>query len=261
MTKRLFLYSLASLLVVGLVSCGTPKSVYKDFYAGQSFQKAGILTDATALQDAKGKQENFLTQESADLLRILTTGTQAQLRAKGYQTYDQYQSTGLSVPAEMVAFVSNDRKAKEGSPLEGAHTFTRGGKTPTTTQKYAAERLFERLFTLNLLSKSTRDATFPEVKDLGVPNDRYLVVVSGLSRNVNTGKQVGQALLLAAVSFGTVVAWEPDAAVMQVALIDPRTQKIVWANQIQGGKGKEKSINKSIAKLFKTLPAYGTGGE
>ena len=219
------------------------------------------MTDATALQDAKGKKEIFLEQESASLLNLLQQGAREQLQAKGYQGYEQYQSTGLSVPAEMQAFVSNDRKAKEGIPLEGAHTFTAGGKAPSKTQRYAAERLFERVLALNLLSKQAREATFPEVRDLAIPADRYLVVISGFSRNVNTGKQVGQAFLVAAVTLGTIVTWEPDTAIIQVALIDPRTQKIVWANQQAGGKGKDASINKSIAKLFKSLPAYGTSGE
>lgn len=261
MKVSLFKFAILSGLVISLASCSSPKTAYKDFYKSQSFQKAGVLADATVLQDAKGKAENLLAQESATLLQTIQQGVSGQLQAKGYQTISQYQSTGLSIPSDMVAFVSDDRKATEGTVLSGAHTITQGGQVPSKIQSYAAERLFERLLPLNLLSKSAQETTFPEVKDLGIPSDRYLVVVSGIARNVNASKQVGQALLLAAISLGTVVAWESDSAMIQVALIDPRTQKIAWANQTPGGGGKKESVDKTIAKLFKSLPAYGTRGE
>lgn len=251
--------SISFVLAVGLVACSSPKSVYKEFYQKQSYGKAGVLSDATVLQDAPGKAENFLASKSSTLLETIHRGAIAQLRAKGYQSSEQYKATGLSLPADLEAFVSNDPKAKEGTPLMGAHTISRAGRVPTKTQVYAAERMFERLLALNLLSKSAKEAVFPEVKDLGVPTDRYLVVVSGLSRNVNTSKQVGQALLLAAVSLGTVVAWEPDSALIQVALIDPVSGKIVWANQSQGGGGKKtESVEKDLTKLFEDLPVYGS---
>jgi len=250
--------SLVVVLSLGLFSCSSPKSVYKDFYKGQSYQKAGVLTDVTVLQDAKGAKENFLADKSQELLQTIHASALAELQAKGYATYGQYQATGLSLPAEMQAFVSNDPKAQDGPALTGAYQIVRGSSTPSKTQVYAVERLFERMLPLNLLSKKAKESTFPEVRDLGVPTDRYLVVVSGLSRNVNAGKQIGQGLLIAAVTLGTVVAWEPDTAVIQVALIDPATQKIVWANQSPGGKGKSESVRKDLAKLFETLPAYGS---
>lgn len=82
----------------------------------------------------------------------------------------------------------------------------RQGAASTKIQHSAADRLLDRLTSLHLLHKNATKSRFPEVKDLGLPKDSYLLVISGLTRNVNTGKQIGQA-----------------------AVIDVNTQKIVWA--------------------------------
>ena len=113
---------------------------------------------------------------------------------------------------------------------------------------------------MNVVSESAHDAQFPEVRDLGLPQDSYLLAITGLTRNVNVSKQIGQGVLVAALTLGTITMWEADTAAVQFALIDVRTGRIVWANQIVAQKGSPDFIGKEVPKLFATMPAYGTSG-
>lgn len=249
------------LLLTGLffVSCApTPETLYKDFYTSQAYKKVGVATDVTVLQDGPGSVDILLADPSTKYAKILNSHAVAQMRAKGYQTSGEYISTGLNVPVGRQIFVSNDPAAKTGTILTGAHTIKRRDSNPSQLQKYATEHLFERLIHRSVLSKETKKSHFPEVKNLGLSKNSYILAVSGLTRNVNTSKQIAQGALIAAVSLGTVVAWEADTAAIQVALIDVNTGKIVWANQVTAALGDPNFIQTQMGQLFETMPAYGS---
>ena len=250
-----------SLLFVSLifVSCApTPEKLYKDFYTSQAHKKIGVATDVTVLQDGRGRVDILLADPSAKYAKILNAHAVSQMRAKGYQTSNEYISTGLNVPIGQQIFVSNDPAAKTGERLTGSHMMKHRGSKPSQLQKYATEHLFERLIHRSMLSKETKKSNFPEVENLGLPKNSYLLAVSGLTRNVNTSKQIAQGALIAVASLGTVVMWEADTAAIQVALIDVNTGKIVWANQVTAALGDPNFIQKQMGKLFETMPAYGS---
>jgi hypothetical protein len=241
-----------------LSSCTSVEKTYSGFYQKQQYQKMAVAADGTALQDGQKKQEIFLADKSVKAAALVQSQVTAVLRSKGYLASSLYTSTGLSVPNNMQLIVSNSPTATTGTSLSGPYTMTRNGSKATAIQRLAAERLFDRMISTHLIAKSSAQMTFPESAQLGIPSGQYLVAVSGLARNVNTSKQVGQAFLLAAVSLGTVVAWEPDVAMIQVAIIDPKTQRIVWANQINGKVQSSEDALKNINKLFSKLPTYGS---
>lgn len=251
------------LLLAGLLfaSCApTPEKTYKEFYASQAHRKVGMATDVSVLQDGPGSTDILLSNTSEKYAEILNSHAAAEMKAKGYHVSGEYLSTGLNIPSGHQVFVSNVPDAKTGETITGANTIKRKGSTPTKLQRYSAEHLFERLIALNVVSKAAHDAQFSEVRDLDVPRDSYVLAVSGFTRNVNMSKQIGQGVLVAAVSLGTITMWEPDTAAIQAALIDVRTGKIVWANQVVAQKGSPDFIRNEVSKLFAKMPAYGSTG-
>lgn len=251
-----------SLAILVLCSCApTPKTLYKDFYETKSYSRMNVSVDATMLHDKSGKKEDaFVVTESNDMLKKVESQIRSRLAGKGYRSISRgVRSTGLSLGPEMKAFVAQVRSEDSGKPLKGPHRFEFPGSPPSATQKYATERLYERLLGLNLLSKQATEATFPEVKDMGLPSNQYLCVVSGLGRNVHAGKQIGQALLTAALTLGYFSAAEPDIGLLQIAVIDPRTQKIVWANQVLASSNPD-AIAEAAEKLMVDFPNINSTG-
>lgn len=249
-----------SVLSVGLffVSCAPgPEKIYKEFQQVQAHRKVGVATDVSVLQDGPGVTNILLADISEKYAEILGSQAIAQMKAKGYCATNEYRSTGLNVTARDEVFISNDANAKSGSPLVATTRIKRKGASPNKVQGYSAEQLFKRLIVFNPVSKSAHDALFPEVRDLGLPKDSYVLAITGLTRNVNVSKQIGQGVIVAAATLGTITMWEADTAVIKFALIDVRTGKIVWANQIAAQSGSPEFIEKQVSKLFATMPAYG----
>jgi hypothetical protein len=249
------------LLLIGflIASCAkTPEKLYKDFYTIQAHKKVGVVTDVTILQDGPKKVDILLPELSKKYDKILNSHAMSQMKAKGYSVSSEYISTGLNVPVGAQVFVSTNRAAKTGERITGAHMIKRRGSTPSKIQKYSTEHLFERLMHRSVLSTEAPKTHFPEIKDLGIPKNHYILVVSGLTRNVNASKQIAQGALIAAVSLGTFVAWESDTAKIQVALIDVNTGKIVWANEVIAQAGDPHFIQKKMTKLFEKMPPYGS---
>ena len=255
-TQFLILLSLAGLF---LASCApSPEKIYKEFLVSQAHRKVGVATDVSVLQDGPGSSNILLSDISEKYAKVLNSQAVAQMKAKGYDVSSEYVSTGLNLINRDEVFISNDANAKTGSPLVAADRIKRRGGKPSKVQSYSAEQLFKRLIVVNPVSQAAHDAQFSEVRDLGLPLDSYVLAITGHTRNVTVSKQIGQGMLVAAVTLGTITMWEADSATIQFTLIDVKTGRIAWANQIVAQRGSPDFIEKQVANIFATMPAYGT---
>ncbi|WP_143184508.1 hypothetical protein [Rubritalea squalenifaciens] len=247
-------YLAAAAVALLCASCATPQKIYTDFYANQQYKSVSVNADASALQDGKGRVENLLSDQSHKLMNQVHNSAKLQLREKGYAPQSGYQSIGLTLPDTTQVFVSNNPSQYEGDLLSTPYYVKKNGATPTKVRQLTADRLFSRVFSHDTKSKKLKDVDYPEIKNLGLPQNQYILLIHGFSRNVNTGKQLGQAAIVAVATMGTFVMWEPDISFVQVAIIDPQTSKVVWANDGKIGK----SVEQDVAKIFQPLPVFGT---
>jgi len=254
------------LLVLVLSGCvANPNKQFSDYDADRFGSRPVLLVVDTLLMDDVEGEEHIVNlavnrQARADLIAAVGE----LLRSKGYRLAEHpVQSFGLTVGDS-----TRLRVLEEGSKSDGRTAWSDSDQvevdwTPIEVDAGSLVALPET----ELLSRTHQRLFRTPVNDLkivgeiglrGVGADDYsgIILIQAVGVQVPFGKSFGQGMLTGLLTLGTVAMWQQSNTEIRVSLIEPQTDRVVWANRvaIAAPVRKTEEIQQQINLLLEKLP-------
>jgi len=258
----------ALVMVVSLVMFGCAYNPNKEFasYDADQFSARPVLlvVDVLMMDDVEGKEHvvnlDINTRARSDLSATLSDI----MNDKGYPVMEPpVESFGLAVgDSARFRFIDSGSKndgdtAWEDSELAEASWASPDvdfGPLDEAPDASVLARMHRRL--LNTSPRDLRESNELGFHELSVDAYSGVVMVQAVGVKVPFGKSFGQGMLTGLLTLGTVAVWEQSQTIIKISLVEPDSDRVVWANQLALGAviRETEELQKHVGNLLESLP-------